>query len=189
LNITRYDDSVDGSFKKRYTLDPTPTNKDDDFVLADAKDVWANFEDGNTIRLLCPHQYSDSIHALLSTLELEWGCMVGANAYLTPSKASQGFAPHYDDIEAFVLQLEGSKHWKVYAPLHRSEILPRVSSADYTEQDLKDVEPILDVVLNKGDVLYMPRGYIHQAVTTDTAMSQHSLHLTVSAMQQWAWVD
>ena len=35
--------------------------------------------------------------------------------YLTPA-GTQGFAPHYDDIEAFVLQLEGQKHWKVYNP-------------------------------------------------------------------------
>jgi hypothetical protein len=26
---------------------------------------------------------------------------------------SQGFAPHWDDIEAFILQTEGAKHWQV----------------------------------------------------------------------------
>ena len=35
--------------------------------------------------------------------------------YLTPP-GTQGFAPHYDDIEAFVIQLEGKKHWKLYNP-------------------------------------------------------------------------
>lgn len=34
-------------------------------------------------------------------------------SYLTPP-GTQGFAPHYDDIEAFVLQLEGKKKWKLY---------------------------------------------------------------------------
>ena len=37
-------------------------------------------------------------------------------SYLTPA-GSQGFAPHYDDIEAFVLQLEGRKEWKLYSPV------------------------------------------------------------------------
>lgn len=40
---------------------------------------------------------------------------MGANVYLTPP-GTQGFAPHYDDIEAFLIQLEGKKHWRLYAP-------------------------------------------------------------------------
>ena len=186
LNVTRYEEGIDGA-RRRITLDPQPDN-DEDFVLVNAKDAWANFGDGGcTLRLLCPHKHNDALHSLLSTLEWEWGCMVGANVYLTPPAASQGFAPHYDDIEAFCLQLEGYKHWKVYAPLNKVEILPRESSQDYTEEDLKGVEPVLDVVLGPGDLLYMPRGWIHQACTTDR--KGHSLHLTVSAMQQWSWVD
>jgi lysine-specific demethylase/histidyl-hydroxylase NO66 len=75
----------------------------------------------------------------------------------------------------------------VYPPLNKRETLPRESSSDYTEDDLKGIEPVLDVVLGQGDILYMPRGWIHQAVTT--YRQGHSLHLTISAMQQWAWVD
>lgn len=37
------------------------------------------------------------------------------DSYLTPP-GSQGFAPHWDDIEAFVMQLEGKKRWRVYEP-------------------------------------------------------------------------
>jgi len=52
----------------------------------------------------------------------------------------------------------------------------------------------MDIVLSPGDLLYMPRGWIHQACTLEGGVSKskddgHSLHLTVSAMQQWAWVD
>ena len=184
LNVTQYDDTLGEGVKRRVTLDQLSTK---DVVIADSKDIWANFDNGNTIRLLCPHQYNDNVHCLLSTLELELGCMIGSNAYLTPSGEAQGFAPHYDDIDAFVLQLEGVKQWKVYAPLNKAETLPRVSSSDYTENQLKDTVPVLDVLLKPGDVLYMPRGWIHQAMTTPT--NQHSLHLTVSAMQKWAWVD
>jgi len=184
LNVTRYEQDHEG-VKRRHTLDQTGKG-DDDFVVADHKDLWSNYDNGCTIRLLCPHQHSEDVHALLSTLELEWGCMVGANAYLTPPGASQGFSPHYDDVCAFILQLEGKKHWKVYRP-KKSERLPRVSSRDYTEDEMNDFELVLDVVLKKGDLLYMPRGWIHQACTLPS--NEHSLHLTISAMQQWAWVD
>jgi len=98
-------------------------------------------------------------------------------------------APHFDDIEAFCLQLEGQKRWKVYAPSKEAR-LPRVSSEDFTEDDILDMEPVMDVVLEPGDMLYMPRGWIHHGVTLPASQgNEHSLHLTMSAMQQWAWVD
>lgn len=195
LNVTRYETQQDG-VKRRVTLDIVHVNEatetsdavEDNFVVVNHDELWSRFDQGCTIRLLCPHKHSDSTHGLLSLLESEWTCMVGANAYLTPPSGSQGFAPHYDDIEAFCLQLEGKKRWKVYAPLQKSERLPRTSSEDYVEADLRDVEPALDVVLKPGDVLYMPRGWIHQACTID-GTDGYSLHLTVSAMQQWAWAD
>ena len=208
LNVTRYADAGDGSkTKRRITLDLPPkrvkkksgksgsNGQEEDVqpVVADPKDVWANFASGCTVRLLCPHLHSDSVHSLLSTLELEFGCMVGSNAYLTPGGDSQGFAPHYDDIEAFILQLEGRKRWRVYPPPNKAETLPRFSSRDYTEGDMEGTAPVIDTVLEPGDILYMPRGWIHQAHTPPSRGGQgdggHSLHLTASAMQQWAWAD
>jgi lysine-specific demethylase/histidyl-hydroxylase NO66 len=201
LNVTRYEKSHKDGVKRRVTLDLVKaTNSagtsgddlEDNYVRSDPEIVWSQYEQGCTVRLLCPHQHADTVHSLLSLLELEMGCMVGSNAYLTPPGQSQGFAPHYDDIDAYCLQLEGRKRWKVYEPLSKAERLPRASSSDYTEDDLKGVEPVLDVILEPGDVLYMPRGWIHQAVTLPGGGKKdegHSLHLTVSAMQQWAWVD
>ena len=48
-------------------------------------------------------------------LILNQNCVYFYFSYLTPA-GSQGFAPHYDDIEAFVVQLEGKKHWRLYNP-------------------------------------------------------------------------
>lgn len=77
--------------------------------------LWDFYSNGCSIRILNPQTYNNKIHILLSTLQEYFGSMVGANVYLTPP-GSQGFAPHYDDIEAFVLQLEGRKHWRLYHP-------------------------------------------------------------------------
>eukprot|EP00535_Pseudo-nitzschia_heimii_P011762 CAMPEP_0197197532 /NCGR_PEP_ID=MMETSP1423-20130617/32915_1 /TAXON_ID=476441 /ORGANISM="Pseudo-nitzschia heimii, Strain UNC1101" /LENGTH=609 /DNA_ID=CAMNT_0042651357 /DNA_START=116 /DNA_END=1945 /DNA_ORIENTATION=+ len=189
LNVTKFRKGDDG-VKRRITLDKVSedNNCDDDMsrgVLVETSELWSNYDEGCTIRLLCPHKYNDVIQSLLSTLELEFQCMVGANAYLTPPRSSQGFAPHYDDIDAYCLQLEGSKRWKVYEPTVK---LPRTSSEDFTSADLEDMKLFLDVTLDEGDLLYMPRGWIHQACTL-RENNKHSLHLTVSSMQQWAWAD
>ena len=113
LNVTRYTDSMGNGVRSRITLDPPPKRRkgggedDLEFTVANPSDVWNNV-DGSacTLRLLRPHEHDDSVHSLLSMLESEFGCMVGSNAYLTP-KGSQGFAPHYDDVDVFILQLEG----------------------------------------------------------------------------------
>lgn len=83
----------------------------------------------------------------------------------------------------FILQAEGSKRWQVYKPLP-DQILPRVSSRDFTPDEIGP--PILDVVLKPGDLLYLPRGTIHQA---QSLPGTHSLHITVSANQKRTWVD
>lgn len=77
--------------------------------------VWDYYQNGCSVRILNPQSYCRKVQLLLATLQECFGTMVGANVYLTPP-GSQGFAPHYDDIEAFVLQLEGRKHWKLYSP-------------------------------------------------------------------------
>jgi len=73
-----------------------------------------------------------------------------------------------------------------YEPFTEPEVLPRVSSADYDPANMPK-KAYLDVTLAAGDFLYLPRGWIHQAVTT--VADSHSLHVTVSVMQSWSWAD
>ncbi|KAH8318455.1 hypothetical protein KR067_001007 [Drosophila pandora] len=101
-------------------------------------------------------------------------CLVGANVYLTPPN-SQGFAPHYNGIEAIVLQVEGRNRWRLYMPVKPTDMLARHSSGNFDQGELD--EPIFDEVLEAGDVLYFPRGTVHQAITEK---EQQSLHITLS---------
>ncbi|XP_059057394.1 bifunctional lysine-specific demethylase and histidyl-hydroxylase NO66 [Achroia grisella] len=145
--------------------------------------VWDYYVNGCSIRLLNPQTYIPKLHLLNATLQEFFNSFVGANAYLTPPD-SQGFAPHYDDIEAFILQTEGKKHWRIYKPRNNEETLPRVSSKNFDQNEIGD--PILEVTLEAGDLLYFPRGFIHQGVTIE---GEHSLHVTVSMYQKHSWAD
>lgn len=87
-------------------------NEEGRVVAAALYDYYSN---GCSIRVLNPQTYDQKVHLLIATLQEYFGSMVGTNVYLTPPN-SQGFAPHFDDIEAFILQLEGRKHWKLYRP-------------------------------------------------------------------------
>lgn len=146
-------------------------------------DMWAFYEEGCSIRMLNPQTYLPGVYEMNVKLQEFFHCMTGANFYLTPPN-SQGFAPHFDDIEAFVLQVEGRKHWKLYSPRVPAEVLARVSSPNFTQDEIGS--PILDVILEPGDLLYFPRGIIHQA---STVPGHNSLHITMSVYQKNCWAD
>jgi hypothetical protein len=95
---------------------------------------------------------------------------VQANAYYTPASA-QGFAVHHDTHDVFCLQVEGEKRWLVYPPVLE---LP-LKNQKYVPEMGEPSEPVLDVTMQAGDTLYLPRGWLHQAMTSEAA----SLHLTV----------
>lgn len=65
-----------------------------------------------------------------------------------------------------------------------SEVLPRYSSGNFTEADLGP--PIQEVLLEAGDMLYFPRGIIHQGTAQEDT---HSLHITLSMYQKNSWAD
>jgi len=192
LDVTLFDSSSG----VRKTLAPKPRKQPPKDAAADEADspgipvdpsfVWRNFGEGCSVRLRCPQQHSDDCWRFLSALEDAFGSMVGANLYVTPG-SHQGFAPHYDDIEAFILQLSGEKRWRVYSPSDGDD-LPRLSSSDFSKDAMASQvgEPLLETVLRPGDLLYFPRGFIHQA---ETVSGKPSIHLTVSAGQQNALVD
>lgn len=141
-------------------------------------------EEKCSLRLLHPQTWHDATWEILATLEKFWQCACGCNVYVTPAD-SQGFAPHYDDIDAFVLQLEGAKRWRVYEPFADDQY-PRVSSRNYTQEEVSRQRVLFDGTLEAGDVLYMPRGTIHQA---ECAPGTHSIHATISTNQANAPAD
>ncbi|XP_070164345.1 ribosomal oxygenase 1 isoform X2 [Polyergus mexicanus] len=145
--------------------------------------VWDYYLNDCSVRMLNPQTFIPQLHALNATLQEFFGCFVGANLYLTPPN-SQGFAPHYDDIEAFILQIEGKKRWRLYMPPNENEYLPRCSSKNFDQSEIG--EPILDTIVSAGDLLYLPRGTVHQGTTIDDT---HSLHVTLSMYQRNSWCD
>ena len=105
------------------------------------------------------------------------------------NSGSQGFSPHFDDVEAFVLQLAGAKTWALYAPPSNQpdRILPRNPSRNLSQTELP-ARPDAEVTLRAGDLLYFPRGWVHQCVSCGGS-NEHSLHLTVSCGHRSAWAD
>lgn len=154
------------------------------------EEVKRLFNEGWSIQWLQPQHEHDALSTLVATLESQFGCLVGVNAYLTPGGA-QGLAPHWDDVDVFVLQLGGSKAWTLHRHMTSSPLapeqqtLPRYSSGDLDPESLS--EAFMRPKLLAGDLLYFPRGIIHHAPNKDS--SSPSVHLTISTFQRQTLYD
>src|SRR3712207_6562334 len=153
-----------------------------DQVSSDA--VLRLFADGSTVVLQGLHRLWPPLIEFADQLAADLGHPTQVNAYITPP-SSRGFSPHYDVHDVFVLQVAGEKHWRIHEP-----VLPDPLRTQPWNEHAAAVaaaaegEPVIDAVLRPGDVLYLPRGYLHAA----TALGEISAHLTVGvhAVTRWA---
>ena len=64
--------------------------------------------DGYTLQVHQPQRFNGPLWRLCASLEAAFGALVGANVYVTPP-GCQGLAPHYDDVDVWVLHTQGTK--------------------------------------------------------------------------------
>ncbi|WP_460848506.1 cupin domain-containing protein [Phytohabitans suffuscus] len=149
--------------------------------------VLALYADGATLVLQGLHRLWPPLVDLARELGGQLGQPLQVNAYLTPA-ASQGFATHYDTHDVFVLQVDGRKRWRVHEPVLPDplERQPWGGRADEVAA-VAEGAPAIDEVLEPGDALYLPRGWLHSAAAQDGP----SLHLTVGvkALTRYALVE
>lgn len=87
------------------------------------------------------------------------GRQVVSSVYATFGQRSS-FRCHWDTRDVFAIQLIGRKRWLIYppsleAPLHTQQ------SRDFEQSHPCPSAPCMDIVLEAGDVLYLPRGWWH----------------------------
>ncbi len=131
--------------------------------------LYERLRDGATLILDAVNEFGGPLKQLCDGLASEFSASSQANLYACWGE-SQGFDVHWDDHDVFVIHLDGAKRWMLYgatrpAPLRR----------DVCDDHPRPTEPLEEIVLEAGDMLYLPRGYWHAAV----GMGGPTLHLTI----------
>jgi bifunctional lysine-specific demethylase and histidyl-hydroxylase NO66 len=144
--------------------------------VVDGDGLLAQHADGATLVLNALHRSHPPVARFCRALAAELGHPTQCNAYVTPGGHSRGFDFHHDTHDVFVLQVSGRKRWVVHEPVLPLPLPSQARAGD--DLVAEGAEPLLDVELEAGDCLYLPRGYVHAALTTD----EHSVHLTVGVL-------
>lgn len=135
--------------------------------------IFQQFADGGTIVFNQLQTIHPPLAALCRSLEREISCRFQTNIYLSPAKA-QGFPSHYDSHDVFVLQVEGTKHWIIYnTPIE----LP-FKGQPFRKDEMPKGEITMEFDLFPGDMLYLPRGVMHDAQTREDM----TIHITLGAL-------
>lgn len=139
--------------------------------VLDIDQVLHLYGDGATIVIQGMQRYWQPLALFCDHMGKRLSAQFKTNIYLTPPNA-QGFDTHWDNHDVMVLQIAGRKHWRIYnSPI----ALPDQPAERFAAHQYPLGNPIHDFVLEAGDFIYLPRGYIHEALTAE----EGSLHITV----------
>ena len=147
--------------------------------LIDTARLYRHFAEGSSMSLNGFETEHPALANLCRSMERDLSTRFQTNLYYTPENA-QGFRTHYDSHDVFVLQVHGSKHWRLYntpveLPYRRQEFHPEEHATG---------EVTAEFVLHQGDMAYVPRGLMHDARTT----GEESLHVTLGVLFT-SWTD
>jgi len=138
--------------------------------FVDVTSVEKQVRNGASLILVAIEELWPPLKQLVTELEMTLGDRVWVNAYLAFGNAN-GFGLHWDHHDVFILQIFGSKRWSVFGP---PDPHPLGNLTD--EQDCDSLISVWEGPLRDGALLYIPRGFPHQA----SAQQEATLHLTVA---------
>jgi Cupin superfamily protein len=135
-------------------------------------------------------------------MENLFGCPVNANVYLTPNGAHQAFESHFDWMDGIIVQVMGCKTWIVNSAPTAVRPMPdtvfKIHNLNYTdslrcrvmnrrnEWESSDFHFLgndsnfipdsssTEFDVKEGSLLYIPRGFTHQAATNCSRQGEGS---------------
>ena len=91
---------------------------------------------------------------------------VQANLY-TSSRRRQGLASHRDRHDVYAVHVEGTKTWHIYEGRAVQPIAHAICNTTRDEDEEAKGRLLMDVKMEPGDLLYLPRGQYHDALADE----------------------
>lgn len=153
--------------------------------LADPGRVAECLAAGGTAVLSSVHRYLPTLGRLCDQMSAACGLRAYAVGFTTPPH-QQGQPVHWDRDHALLLQVKGSKRWRVHRPVigGAHDLTQEWTARGFTaaEREQMAAAAHLTVTLTPGDVLWIPRGWPHEGV----AGGEGSEHVTIGLLDRRA---
>ncbi|WP_080408525.1 JmjC domain-containing protein [Burkholderia ubonensis] len=120
------------------------------------------------------------VHAFSKRIANYTGRRVVSSAYAAFG-TKDSYRCHWDTRDVFAIQLIGRKRWVLYDPTLELPLYSQ-QSRDYEHLYPCPTEAYLDVILEAGDVLYVPRGWWHNPLP----LGEGSFHLALGTFPAYA---
>jgi ribosomal protein L16 Arg81 hydroxylase len=139
------------------------------FTRINAQRLKTELSKGCAIHILNAEEFSKNLTRICEKIGGILNSDVGMTIHVG-MKESKGLDRHWDSHDVFVVQLEGKKRWRLYG---FTEKYPFRIGPGKNENITNEIQWEGDLM--PGDVLYLPRGYWHEAQAYD----QSCMHLSI----------
>jgi hypothetical protein len=158
--------SVDELFDRQLAATPFRSEGLPDAPPRSASEIYQRLEEGKPLRIrrleTLMHPASP-VMAMLRDMELTLEHpKASLSCYIAPPEGL-GLGPHHDESEIFTLQICGAKKWRLFHKVTADE--PSI----YEPDEL--TAPQSELLLNPGDLLYIPSGQVHDVTAVDAGLS------------------
>jgi ribosomal protein L16 Arg81 hydroxylase len=134
---------------------------------------------GYTVQLRTINRWYPPLHTMCSAVQAETGYGCYVTGFMTPA-GGQGLSHHWDQSMGVIYQVAGRKTWQLWEPIveepHRNHLACNTRPTSDLVDQIKTTAPDQQFDLGPGQVLVLPRGWMHNVHARHQA--QDSIHLT-----------
>lgn len=125
------------------------------------KFIFDSVNSGDTFIINQYTNYKKEISDLCASIEECYDVIVDAHVYGGLMTDCKSFKPHVDIPANFICQIEGTTHWQIYKNKSSALLNHYQTNTFSIPDDTLEVE--IDVMLEPGDVIYLPSRTFHAA--------------------------
>lgn len=131
---------------------------------------------GATLILDSADEVSEGLRDLALGMSSALRKSIGMNCYASV-RADENFGAHWDEHDVFAYQMCGRKRWLLFSIADQDE------TGDFrTIEDKCPAQVSAEIILDRGDVLYIPRGCWHQVI----GIGEPWLHVSIGVVRRRA---